>query len=105
MSTGSQEVAILDGGMGHQLKAMGVEISGPVGSMRRFLGVAVANVEQKQMVKDAHLAYIDAGAKIITTNTYSCVPKCLEQVAATDIGKTIQRDGIGCIIVEAGKIA
>lgn len=98
-------VTVLDGGMGHQLKAMGVEISGPVGSMRRFLGVAVANVEQKQMVKDAHLAYIDAGAKVITTNTYSCVPKCLQQVAATDLGKSIERDGIGSIIAAAGELA
>jgi S-methylmethionine-dependent homocysteine/selenocysteine methylase len=98
-------VTVLDGGMGHELKARGVEISGPVGSMRRFLGVAVANLEQQQMVKDAHLAYIDAGAKIITTNTYSCVPKCLDHVAATDLGKTVQKDGIGSIIAEAGKIA
>merc|ERR1719421_2375905 len=71
-------VMLLDGGMGHQLKAMGIEISGPVGSMRRFLGVAMANLENPQLVRDAHLAYIDAGADVITTNNYACVPKCLE---------------------------
>lgn len=98
-------MTILDGGMGHQLKAMGIEISGPVGSMKRFLGVATANFDKKDVVKDAHLAYIDAGAQVITTNTYSCVPKCLEQQAATEVGRTLIRDGIQGIIGEAGKLA
>ena len=53
---------LLDGGMGHQLKAMGVEIAGKVGSMERFLGVAMANTRDPALVRDAHLAYIDAGA-------------------------------------------
>jgi S-methylmethionine-dependent homocysteine/selenocysteine methylase len=96
---------ILDGGMGHQLKAMGVEISGPVGSMRRFLGVACANLERPEMVRDAHLSYIDAGAQIITTNNYACVPKCLEHAAMTELGQEIRRDGIGKIIAGAGKQA
>merc|ERR1719498_981027 len=76
-TNGSHPVTILDGGMGHQLRAMGVDISGPVGTMRRFLGVALANFEKPDIVKDAHLAYIDAGAEVIITNSYSCVPKCL----------------------------
>jgi len=62
---------ILDGGMGHQLKSMGVKIEGPVGSMRRFLGVCMANVEQPNLVTAAHLEFIDAGASIITTNSYA----------------------------------
>merc|ERR1719414_2405725 len=73
----SPGLTILDGGMGHQLKAMGIEISGPVGSQRHFLGVAVANTEQPDVVRDAHLAYIDAGADVVTTNSYACVPRCL----------------------------
>lgn len=28
--------------------------------------------------RDAHLAYIDAGADIITTNNYAVVPACIE---------------------------
>lgn len=96
-------LTILDGGTGHQLKAMGIEISGPVGSMRRFLGVAVANVEKPQMVKDAHLAYIDAGAEIITTNNYACVPKCLEHATTGDA--SLHKDGIAGMVAEAGKLA
>eukprot|EP00750_Incisomonas_marina_P000215 INCI10181.2.p1 GENE.INCI10181.2~~INCI10181.2.p1 ORF type:complete len:247 (+),score=48.72 INCI10181.2:114-854(+) len=68
---------LLDGGMGHQLKAMGVEINGIVGSMERFLGVAMANSAQPDLVRDAHVAFIDAGADVITTNNYAVVPSCL----------------------------
>ena len=53
---------LLDGGMGHQLKAMGVEIAGKVGSMERFLGVAMATTRDPALVRAAHLAYLDAGA-------------------------------------------
>ena len=80
--SGLRNMIILDGGMGHQLKRMGVKIEGPVGSMQRFLGVAMANVDQPSLVRDAHLAYIDAGAKVITSNSYAITPKHLE--LATD---------------------
>lgn len=89
-------VTLLDGGMGHQLKAMGIEISGPVGSMRRFLGVAMANLEKPQLVREAHLAYIDAGAEVVTTNSYACVPRCLqlaEDAEPVDLDALIRRSG------------
>ena len=69
---------LLDGGMGHQLKAMGVKIEGVVGSMERFLGVALANEQTPNLVRDAHLLFIDAGAAVITTNNYAVVPAALE---------------------------
>ena len=69
---------VLDGGMGHQLKRMGVAIEGEVGSMQRFLGVATANEAAPELVRDAHLSYIDAGADVITTNNYAVVPAALE---------------------------
>jgi len=98
---GNAAVTILDGGMGHQLKAMGVEISGPVGSMRRFLGVAMANLEQPELVRDAHLAFIDAGADVVTTNSYSCVPKCLGHMPDGTLGE----GGIESIVAAAGRCA
>jgi len=99
-SAGGQ-VTVLDGGMGHQLKAMGVEISGPVGSMRRFLGVAIANLEQPDLVRDAHLAYIDAGADVVTTNSYSCVPNCLAHAPDGSLGD----EGLEGIVAAAGRCA
>ncbi|KAJ1472888.1 Homocysteine S-methyltransferase [Baffinella frigidus] len=68
---------LLDGGMGHQLRNMGVRVEGPRGSMGRFLGVAVANSKQPDLVTAAHLSYIDAGADVITTNNYAVVPNVL----------------------------
>lgn len=69
---------VLDGGMGHQLKALGVEIAGPVGSQPRFLGVCRANVDQPQLVVDAHKAFLTAGCDVITTNNYAAVPETLK---------------------------
>lgn len=74
---GATAAVVLDGGMGHQLKRMGVAIEGEVGTMQRFLGVAVANEANPKLVQDAHLSYIDAGADVITTNNYAVVPAAL----------------------------
>lgn len=71
-------VILLDGGMGHQLKMMGIPITGKVGTMGRFLNVVVANIKHPELVRNAHLAFIDAGAEIIITNNYAAVPKCLQ---------------------------
>ena len=68
----------MDGGMGHQLKAMGIKIEGKVGTMERFLGVALANTREPDLVRDAHIAFIDAGADVITTNNYAVVPSALK---------------------------
>ena len=38
LTTPAAPVCIMDGGMGHQLRRLGVEISGPIGSVERFLG-------------------------------------------------------------------
>jgi S-methylmethionine-dependent homocysteine/selenocysteine methylase len=70
-------ITVLDGGMGHMLRRLGVVIEGEIGSQQRFLGVALANSAQSELVVAAHLAYIKAGATAITTNNYAVVPKTL----------------------------
>jgi len=77
---------LLDGGMGHQLKAMGVVIEGQVGTLQRFLGVAMANVDTPDLVRDAHLAFIDAGADMITTNSYAVTPRVFELCTNSNSG-------------------
>jgi S-methylmethionine-dependent homocysteine/selenocysteine methylase len=95
-------VTILDGGMGHQLKARGIKIHGEVGSMSRFLGVAMANFEMPELVRICHLDFIDAGSTVITTNSYSCVPKCLTSTtkASHEFG-----EDIATYVAQAGKLA
>jgi len=98
-------IVVLDGGMGHQLKAMGIEISGPVGSMRRFLGVTMANLDQPEKVLAAHLAFIDAGADVVTTNSYACVPKCLATADDEDLRSKLNGGGLEELVAAAGRIA
>mmetsp|Transcript_60667 Transcript_60667/g.94322 ORF Transcript_60667/g.94322 Transcript_60667/m.94322 type:complete len:543 (+) Transcript_60667:3-1631(+) len=71
------KITVLDGGMGHELRRRGVKIEGPIGSQKRFLGVALANENQPELVCGAHAAYLEAGADVITTNNYAVVPKTL----------------------------
>jgi len=67
-------IIILDGGMGHLLRRHGVQIAGEIGTMQRFLGVALANVDAPEVVCKAHTEYLEAGAHVIITNSYACVP-------------------------------
>jgi S-methylmethionine-dependent homocysteine/selenocysteine methylase len=60
-------VTILDGGMGRQLERMGAPFRQPEWS-------ALALLEAPEWVGRAHRAFIDAGADVITTNTYAVVP-------------------------------
>ena len=93
---------LLDGGMGHQLRTMGVKIEGPLGTMQRFLGVAMANSQQPELVTAAHLSYIDAGADVITTNNYAVVPNCL--VLCNDFSGDLS-EIVKAHLADAGKAA
>lgn len=53
--------------MGRELKRIGAPFSQPLWS-------AQALIESPQHVKQAHQGFIDAGAQIITVNSYACVP-------------------------------
>ncbi|MBS0254299.1 MAG: homocysteine S-methyltransferase family protein [Proteobacteria bacterium] len=60
-------VTILDGGMGRELKRIGAPFRQPEWS-------ALAMIEAPDMVGQVHAAYIAAGARVITTNSYALVP-------------------------------
>jgi S-methylmethionine-dependent homocysteine/selenocysteine methylase len=62
-----KKLTILDGGMGRELKRIGAPFSQPLWS-------AQALIESPQHVTQAHQGFIDAGAEIITANSYACVP-------------------------------
>ncbi|WP_027132907.1 homocysteine S-methyltransferase family protein [Geminicoccus roseus] len=63
----SGEVAILDGGMGRELLRMGAPFRQPEWS-------ALALIEAPEFVGRAHRAFVEAGAGIVTTNSYALVP-------------------------------
>lgn len=60
-------ITLLDGGMGRELKRMGAPFQQPEWS-------ALALFEGPDFVRRAHAAFITAGAKVITTNSYAVVP-------------------------------
>jgi homocysteine S-methyltransferase len=60
-------IKILDGGMGRELKRMGAPFQQPEWS-------ALALLEGPQFVRQAHDAFVQGGAQIITTNSYAVVP-------------------------------
>ena len=60
-------LTILDGGMGRELKEIGAPFSQPLWS-------AQALIEAPDFVSQAHQNFVDAGAEILITNSYACVP-------------------------------
>jgi len=96
---GTRPLLVLDGGNGHGLRRNGVVIQGPIGSMERFLNVALANREQPEIVVKTHLEYLRAGANVITTNNYSCVP------AALELSPNPSPDQITDLIERGGRLA
>lgn len=60
-------ITILDGGLGRELQRIGAPFSQPLWS-------AQALIESPQHVKQAHQSFVDAGARVITVNSYACVP-------------------------------
>lgn len=65
--TTTQRFAVLDGGMGRLLERLGAPFRLPEWS-------ALSLIEAPHLVAKAHLAYIESGAEIITTNSYGLVP-------------------------------
>ena len=62
-----QPITILDGGTGRELKRSGAPFRQPEWS-------ALALIEAPEFVTRVHQSYVDAGADVITTNSYAVVP-------------------------------
>ena len=72
-----REVIVLDGAIGSRLQSMGVPMSG-------FAWAATALASHPFTVRRMHEQYIEAGADIITTNTYASARHNLEPVGLGD---------------------
>ena len=60
-------VKILDGGMSRELQRLGAELRQPEWS-------ALALIERPDIVRQVHREFIEAGADVVTTNSYALVP-------------------------------
>ncbi|WEZ82381.1 homocysteine S-methyltransferase family protein [Rhizobium sp. 32-5/1] len=61
------DVLILDGGMSRELVRLGAQLRQPEWS-------ALALIDTPEIVRDVHREFIEAGADVVTTNSYALVP-------------------------------
>jgi len=80
----SQGILILDGGMGTQLVARGVES----GKCNEYL-----NIESPDLIFDIHCAYLAAGSQAVITNTFGANRIILERHGLADDAEKINRQG------------
>lgn len=90
----ARQATLLDGGMGRELKRIGAPFRQPEWS-------ALALIEAPDFVRRAHQAFAEAGADVITTNSYAIVPFHLgeERFAArgeelADLAGRVARDAV-----------
>lgn len=84
------EIRILDGGMSRELIRLGAELRQPEWS-------ALALMERPDIVRQVHAEFIEAGADVITTNSYALVP--------FHIGEDRFRSQGASLIALSGKLA
>ena len=86
----SAPLLILDGGTGRELARSGAPFRQPEWS-------ALALIEGPQFVSAVHRAYVEAGADVITTNSYAVVPFHIGEARFADQG--------GALAALAGRLA
>ena len=71
------EVVILDGAIGTELERLGV-------TMDQTVWCAMALADHPELVREVHRSYIEAGADVITTNTYAAPRHAIEEAGLAD---------------------
>ena len=73
----NNKIIILDGGMGAELEKNGAH-------MDKNMWCGKCSVDHPELVRKVHEDYINAGADVITTNTYSTTPISMRQYGYED---------------------
>lgn len=84
---GAGRPIVIDGGMGTELERRGVPMHG-----KAWSGLAV--LEMPTVVREVHEDFIQAGAEIIITNTFSSARHMLEPAGFGDKVESINRDAV-----------
>lgn len=80
-------IVLLDGGMGQELLKRSRARPSPLWS-------AQVMMDEPEIVKAVHRAYVDAGARVLTLNSYSATPDRLERAGAADMFEPLQRRAV-----------
>lgn len=83
MSAQDNEVVLLDGGMGQELRRRSSQPASPMWSAQVML-------DEPHLVTAAHRDFIDAGARVITANTYSATPLRLARDSDPELFEPLQ---------------
>lgn len=83
-------IRILDGGMSRELQRLGAELKQPEWS-------ALALINSPDIVRQVHQEFIEAGADVVTTNSYALVPFHIGE-------ERFQKDGASLIAL-SGRLA
>ena len=73
----SNEVVILDGGMGAELEKLGASIDKDLWSGR-------CSIDSPEIVHEVHQNFVNSGADVITTNTYASTPISMKEYGYGD---------------------
>ncbi|MEL6769023.1 MAG: homocysteine S-methyltransferase family protein [Pseudomonadota bacterium] len=88
MNTNTASVTLLDGGMGMELTRRSAAAEAvPLWS-------AQVMMDEPQLVVDVHREFIEAGAEIITLNTYAATPRRLLRNGYGDITETLHTEAV-----------
>jgi len=78
-----KEIVLIDGGVGQEIFRKAGKPAHPLWSTKVMM-------EEPAIVKEVHQEFIDAGARIITTNSYTCTPTRLERDGEKDWFEELQ---------------
>ncbi|MEP1207032.1 MAG: homocysteine S-methyltransferase family protein [Rhizobiaceae bacterium] len=80
-------IVLLDGGMGQELIRRSSNPPSPLWSAQVLM-------DEPDIVEAVHLDYVEAGAKVLTLNTYSATPERLARDASEDLFEPLQARAI-----------
>lgn len=81
------EIVLLDGGMGQELIRRSSKPASPLWSAQVLM-------DEPEIVEAVHREYIEAGAKVLTLNSYSVTPERLARDASEDLFEPLQARAI-----------
>lgn len=82
-----KSVILTDGGMGQELLRRSKSPPTPLWSAKVLM-------DEPELVRELHVDFIEAGAKVITLNTYSATPERLARDGADGMFEILQKRGI-----------
>ena len=94
----SGDVIVLDGAIGSEIDRLG-------GEMHPVAWCGVANVTHPDTVRQVHEAYLDAGADVITANTFSTCRHVLAAAGSGDQAATITRRAVELALEARDRVA